>query len=170
MSEEKIKINQKSAFHDLFMAILGAFALLMLILIPYEIGETAANYPFYKGPHIFPAIILSVMTLSSLPACYRLILKKEKDRRWYLDGKGFPLLPLKIFTTLIIIFLFGFIFIGIDLACFLFFIVAMYLIGYRKWWKLLLYSVIYTLFILILFKYSLDIYFPEPLIFSLWSS
>lgn len=168
MSDEKVKINRDSAFHDLFMATLGAFALLMLILTPYLIGEPAANYPFYKGPNIFPMIVLSVMAFSSLPAYFRLIRPKEKDKRWFLDGKGFPILPFKIFVSLIIIFLFGFIFIGIEMACFLFFITAMYLIGYRQWRKLLLYSAIYTLFIFILFKYMLDIYFPEPLIFSVW--
>jgi len=168
MPEEKERMNQNSALHDLFMAILGGFAFLMLILIPYIIGEPAANYPFYKGPKIFPIIILSIMTLSSLPAYYRLLRVQDKEKRWYLDGKGFPLLPLKILLTLIIVFLIGFIYIGLELACFLFFIAAMYLIGYRLWWKLILYPTIYTLFILALFKYMLDIYFPEPLILSLW--
>jgi len=168
MPEEKERINHNSALHDLFMAILGCFAFLMLILTPYLIGEPAANYPFYKGPEIFPIIILSIMTISSLPAFYRLIILKEKEKRWYLDGKGFPILPLKILLTLILIFLIGFIYIGLELSCFLFFITAMYLIGCRLWWKLILYPTIYTTFILVLFKYMLDIYFPEPLIFSLW--
>jgi len=168
MPEEKERMNQNSDLHDLFMAILGGFAFLMLILTPYVIGEPAANYPFYKGPEIFPIIILSIMTLSSLPAYYRLLRGKAKEKRWYLDGKGFPLLPLKILLTLIFVFLIGFIYIGLELACLLFFVTAMYLIGYRLWWKLFLYPVFYTLFILILFKYMLDIYFPEPMILSLW--
>lgn len=167
MQEEKEMIKKDSALHDLFMTILGAFALIVVISLPYTIGEPAADYPFYKGPAIFPMIILSVMVFSSLPACFRLLTGSRDSKKWTLDGKGFPQLPLKIFVALIFIFLIGFIYIGLELASFLFFGVAMYLIGYRLWWKLLLYSALYTGFILVLFKYLLDIYFPDPILFSI---
>lgn len=159
---------QKSSYHDLFMAILGGFAIFLLISIPISIEEPAADYPFYKGPAIFPIIILSVMCLSALPSFYRLLLKIKSREQWHLDGKGFPTLPVKIFLLLIVVFLSGFICIGLELACFLFFLVAMIFIGYRTWWKLILYPGLYTVFIVILFKYLLDIYFPEPLIYHLW--
>ena len=171
MTEEKNPHRhpvQNSAYHDLFMAILGGFAIFLLISIPISIEEPAADYPFYKGPSIFPIIILSVMSLSALPSFYRLIRKIKSRERWYLDGRGFPALPVKIFLLLVVVFLLGFIWIGLELACFLFFLAAMIVVGYRSWWKLCLYSLIYTVFIIVLFKYLLDIYFPEPLIYRLW--
>jgi hypothetical protein len=167
MSEEKKgSINQESAYHDLFMAILGGLAFLLLISIPWSIDEPAAHYPFYKGPTIFPIIILSVMFLTSLPSYFRLMKKNMKN--WCLDGKGFPVLPAVILMLVVMIFMMGFICIGLEVACFLFFFTSMFFIGYRNWWKIFFYSMVYTLSIVILFKYLLAIYFPEPLIYYWW--
>lgn len=165
-AEKKESINQESAYHDLLMAILGGLALLLLTGMPWLIDEPAAHYPFYKGPTIFPMIILSVMFLSSIPSFFRLF--KKNGQNWQLDGKGFPVLPAKIFILVNSIFLIGFICIGLEAATFLFFFTGMVCVGYRDWWKIFLYSALYTLSLVILFKYLLAIYFPEPLIYYWW--
>lgn len=158
--------DPKSRAHDLFCAILGGFAVFLLATFKMHIDTTAVPYPFYKGPAIFPLIVLSVMALSSLPAFYRLA-KPPPDASWNVDNRGWPHRPAIILLMLVLFFPIGIIWIGVEASVFLFLIISYYLLGYRNIRINLLVPLIYTAVIVLIFKHLLNIWFPEPLIFSL---
>jgi len=159
------QINPKSRVHDLFMAIIGIFALILLVTINYTIDTKGFPYPFYKGPKIFPIFVLLLMSIFSLPAIYRLLYPRP-DSSWYLDGKGIPYKPMMIFPLLTAFFMIGIIFIGLELSVFLFLFLSLYLLKNRSLFGLVIIPFIYTIIIIYLFKYVLNIYFPSPLLFN----
>ena len=65
--KKKGKPDPKSRVHDLFTVILGGGAAVLLATLKLHIDTTAVPYPFYKGPILFPLIVLSIMVLSCLP-------------------------------------------------------------------------------------------------------
>ena len=157
--------NPKSRIHDLLMTIIGIFAALLLFNLNSAVDTKGATYPFYKGPKIFPIFVLSIMFIFSLPAIHRLLFSLP-DRSWYLDGKGIPYRPMMIFPLLAGFFLVGFIYIGLELSLFLFLFISLYMLKHRSLFKLLVIPAIYTIIIVYLFKYVLNIYFPTPLMFN----
>ncbi len=157
--------NSKSPIHDLFSAILGGCAVFLLATLKLQIDTTAVPYPFYKGPVIFPLIVLSLMFLSSLPAFYHLV-RPAAESSWYLDGKGWPRRPAITLVLLISFFILGIIAIGVELSVLLFLIISYYLLGYRSIKVNLLLPLLYTGVIVLIFKYILAIWFPRPWIFS----
>jgi len=164
--QQKIKhTNPKSRVHDLFMSIIGIFAALLLFNLNNVIDTKGVAYPFYKGPEIFPIFVLSIMFIFSLPAIRRLLFSPH-DKNWYLDGKGTPYKPMMILPLLAGFFLIGFIYVGLELSVFLFLFIALYILKQRSLFKLLVIPAIYTIVIVYLFKYALNIYFPTPLIFN----
>lgn len=169
MSDQKDRkeSNPKSPIHDLFSAILGGGAAFLLATFKTQIDATAVPYPFYKGPTIFPFIVLCTMVLSSLPAIYRLV-RTAANSSWYLDGKGWPSRPAITLVLLISFFIFGIIAIGVEASVFLFLIISYYLLGYRSAKINLLLPLLYTAVIVLIFKYILTIWFPQPWIFSLF--
>ncbi|MBW1972049.1 MAG: tripartite tricarboxylate transporter TctB family protein [Deltaproteobacteria bacterium] len=170
MEEERDKtgVNPNSRFHDLFTAVLGGFAAFLLATIKMQIDTTAVPYPFYKGPIIFPLIVLSIMVVSSLPAFYRLLIKPNPDASWYLDGKGAPKRPSVVLGLLILFFIFGITYIGVGGSCFLFLSLSLFYLKHRSIKTFIGFSILYTVLIVIVFKYLLDIWFPEPWILTLF--
>jgi hypothetical protein len=160
-------LNQKSSIHDLFSAILGGGAAFLLATLKMQIDTTAVPYPFYKGPTIFPFIVLSIMVLSSIPAVCRLV-RPEANSSWYVDGKGWPHRPVITLVLLISFFIFGIIAIGVESSVFLFLIISYYIVGFRSAKINLLLPLLYTAAVVLIFKYILHIWFPEPWIFSLF--
>ena len=150
-----------SRVHDLFGAFLGAAAAGILISSPWQV-DTSGPDPFYKGPLIYPLMVLGLIILASLPSAWRLVKAHEKAS-WKLDGGGFPFKPLVILLFLIV-FLYGLVIIGLRLSCMLFIGVSLYYLGHRRPVELILVSVIMTGLIYILFKFFLDIWFPTPLV------
>jgi len=166
--QQKVKqTNPKSRIHDLFMSIIGILAALLLFNLNKVIDTKGVTYPFYKGPKIFPAFVLSIMFIFSLPAIRRLLFPPA-DSSWYLDGKGIPYKPIMVFPLLAGFFLLGFIYIGLELSVFLFLFITLYILKQRSLFKLLVIPTIYTMVIVYLFKYALNIYFPTPLIFNFY--
>lgn len=159
--------NPRSRIHDLFSAILGGCAAFLLATLKVQIDITAVPYPFYKGPTIFPLIVLSIMVLSSLPAVYRL-LRPGAISNWYLDGKGWPRRPAIAIVLLISFFLIGILSVGVEASVFSFLIVSYYVLGYRSVKINLLLPLLYTVVIVIIFKYVFTIWFPRPWIFGLF--
>ncbi|MBW1996931.1 MAG: tripartite tricarboxylate transporter TctB family protein [Deltaproteobacteria bacterium] len=165
--EKDSSTGSRSRFHDLFSTVLGAFAAALLLTLRIQIDTTAVPYPFYKGPKIFPLMILSLMVASSIPPLLRLI-RPAPDSEWYLDGRGWPRRPAGTVVLLIVFFLAGISYIGLEASVLLFLVSAYYLLGYRDLKINLLIPITYTLVIVAIFKYLLHIWFPEPLIFSLF--
>jgi hypothetical protein len=159
--------NPNSQIHDLLSTILGVFAGMLLVTLNLQIGEPAANYPFYKGPKIFPILVLAVMVVSSLPSLYRLIRTFGRSN-WWLDGYGWPVKPAIVTFLLVLFFIFGISWIGMEAAVLFFLILSLLVLGYRQIGIVFIYPLLYTIIIVVLFKYALKIWFPEPLILNLF--
>ena len=163
MSQES---NEHSRIHDLFSAFLGAFAALTLITSPWNV-DTEGPDPFYKGPLIFPILVLSMMTLASLPAWARL-LSPPADSSWRLDGEGFPQKTLVVLGLLIAL-LFGLGLIGLEVSSWLFLSITLYYLGHRSVLKLVVLPLVMTGLIVLVFKYFLGVFFATPLVVEwLW--
>jgi hypothetical protein len=150
-----------SRVHDLFGTFIGAAAAGILISSPWQV-DTSGPDPFYKGPLIYPLIVLGLIILASLPSAWRLV-KANESADWKLDGGGFPLKPLVILLFLIA-FLYGLVIFGLRLSCMLFIGVSLYYLGQRRPVVLILVPVIMTALIYVLFRFFLDIWFPTPLL------
>ena len=130
MSQEP---KEHSRLNDLFSAFLGAFAAFTLISSPWNV-DTEGPDPFYKGPLIFPVMVLSMMILASLPAWVRL-LSPPADSSWRLDGEGFPKKTLVVLGLLIAL-LAGLGLIGLEVSSWLFLTITLYYLGHRGVLKL----------------------------------
>jgi len=153
--------KNQSRVHDLFSAVLGAFAAICLITSPWNV-DTEGPDPFYKGPLIFPIMVLSMMILASLPACKRLFSPADGNS-WQLDGDGYPkktLLVLGLLITMLI----GLNLIGLEVSALAFLGASLYLLGHRGPLKLIVLPLVMTGLITLIFKYFLDVFFPTPLI------
>jgi hypothetical protein len=155
------KDGTHSRIHDLFGAFLGTAAAGVLISTYWQV-DTSGPDPFYKGPLIYPLLVLSLIVLASVPSAWRLV-KPHERFTWMLDGGGFPYKPLMVFLFLVA-FLCGLVIIGLRVSCLLFVGTSLYYLGHRRPGVLVLIPVIMTGLIFILFKFFLDIYFPTPLI------
>ena len=158
MSQE---IKNQSRVHDLFAAVLGAFAAVCLITSPWNV-DTEGPDPFYKGPLIFPIMVLSMMILASLPACKRLFSPADGNS-WQLDGDGYPKKTLFVLGLLIAM-LVGLNLIGLEVSAFAFLSISLYLLGHRGPLKLIVLPLVMTGLIVLIFKHFLDVFFPTPLI------
>ena len=153
--------SPESRAHDLLSLILGAFAALTLITSPLNV-DTEGPDPFYKGPLIFPIMVLSMMILASLPACLRMI-RPPRGASWRLDGEGFPLKTLVV-LGLLCLSLVGIQVIGVEVSSLAFLVVGLYLAGHRGPMRLILVPVIITGLVVLVFKHFLGVFFPTPLV------
>jgi len=153
--------KNQSRFHDLFSALLGAFAALCLITSPWNV-DTEGPDPFYKGPLIFPIMVLSMMILASLPACKRLFSPADGSS-WRLDGGGHPLKTLCVLGLLIAM-LVCLNLIGLEASSFAFLSVSLYFLGHRGPSKLIVLPLVMTGLTVLIFKHFLGVFFPTPLI------
>jgi hypothetical protein len=153
--------DNQSRVHDLFAAVLGAFAAVCLITSPWNV-DTEGPDPFYKGPLIFPIMVLSMMILASLPACKRLFSPADGSS-WQLDGDGYPIKTL-IVLGLLIALLAGLSLIGLEICALAFLSGSLYLLGHRGPLKLIVLPLVMTGLIVLVFKYFLDVFFPTPFI------
>ena len=158
--------DPNSKVHDLLTSAIGVFAAVLLATLNLNIPEPAANYPFFKGPRIFPILVLSVMALSALPSLFKLI-KSSGRGGWRLDGYGPPYRPAVVTLMLVVFFQFGLDWIGLEVSVFLFMALSFWFLGYRRLGVNLIYPLIYTAIVLVLFKYVLDIWFAQPLVLEL---
>jgi len=150
-----------SRVHDLFSAFLGVFAAFSLITSPWNV-DTEGPDPFYKGPLIFPVMVLAMMILASLPAWVRL-LSPPADSTWRLDGDGYPKKTLVVLGLLIAT-LGGLNLIGLEVSAWLFLSISLYYLGHRGVLKLIVLPLVITGLIVLVFKHFLGVFFPTPLI------
>ncbi|KIX11784.1 tripartite tricarboxylate transporter TctB family protein [Dethiosulfatarculus sandiegensis] len=153
--------ESKSRTHDLCAAGIGALAVILLISVPWQV-DTSGPDPFYKGPLIFPLIVLCMMIASSLPAFYRLA-KPPKGATWHLDGGGIPYKTIVVLCMLIA-YLWGMVLIGLEVSSVMFLMGALYYLGQRTPLKLFVLPLVVMGVMYVMFVYFLDIYFPTPLV------
>jgi hypothetical protein len=161
MSQESKEPKEHSRVHDLFSAFLGAFAAFALITSPWNV-DTEGPDPFYKGPLIFPIMVLSMMILASLPAWTRLI-SPPPNSSWRLDGKGIPKKTLVVLGLLIAL-LAGLGLIGLEVSAWLFLTTTLYYLGHRGVLKLVVLPLVMTGLVVLVFKDFLGVFFPTPMI------
>ncbi|NNG01517.1 MAG: hypothetical protein HKM93_19170 [Desulfobacteraceae bacterium] len=154
------KMSQQSRTHDLLAAVIGGFALITLLTAGWNV-DTSGPDPFYKGPLLFPVLVLSFMVISALPAIRRLIWPAT-GVKWYLDGNGLPVKTMWILVFLIAA-LFGFSIIGLEASTALFLMGALHFMGVRGLFQGVGLPLLLTLVIVLVFKLFLDVWFPEPL-------
>lgn len=156
-----------SRVHDLAGTLMGGFALAMLITSPWQVDTTGPD-PFYKGPLIFPVIVFGIMLAGALPSVRRLI-RPVPGADWTLDGHGRPVRNLVI-LGLLVLFLGGLVFLGLEISTWLFLVLAMKITGQDSPGKLLLFPAAITLLLFLVFKLFLDIWFPQPLVLDLMAA
>ena len=147
--------------NDLLSALLGALGLGLLISTHWEI-DTSVPYPFYKGPLIFPLIVLCLMVLAS----WRIIHSRQ-DASWMVDGRGAPVKP-AVLLGMMLFFVLGLRAFGLEVSAFLFTAAALYYLDYRGPWRCIGIPLLCAVVLSLLFKHALDIYFPKPWLFELF--
>jgi hypothetical protein len=155
------KKGTESRVHDFFGSLLGLFSLGLLVTSPWHV-DTSGPDPFYKGPLIFPLLVLSLIFAASLPSLWRL-LRPAPEVNWYLDGQGLPHRSLRV-LVLLILFLGGLVFLGLEISTWAFLFLALWAVEQRSAWKLLGIPSLVTFSLYLLFKVFLDVWFPEPLL------
>lgn len=158
------KPNEDSRFHDLLGAGVGLLAAVFLASSPWQI-DTSGPDPFYKGPLIYPLMVLVFMVLSSIPSVIRLV-RPKPGRTWTLDGEGPPKKTLVILIFLIA-FLPTLLFFGLEVAASAFLVASLYYLGHRSVKRLVLVPVLTVGLTVLVFKYLLQIYFPTPILWDL---
>jgi hypothetical protein len=155
--------DPKSRGSDILAALLGLLGAGLLLSTRWEV-DVSGPYPFYKGPLIFPLIVLSLMVLAGLPALWRLI-QAVAGASWSVAGLGMPSRPL-VLLALMVLFTFGIGAVGLEVSSFLFMSIAFYYLGYRDVTRLILIPLIGTVALVVVFKYFLGVYFPSPFVFG----
>ena len=154
-----------SRVHDLFGALLGLFALVMLTTISWQI-DTSGPDPFYKGPMLFPLIVLFIILAGSLPSIWHM-LKPAVNASWYFDGDGIPYKTMVV-AGLLALYPFGMTYLGLEMTTWLFLVSGMKIVKQDSFVKLVIVPAAITAIIYLMFKFFLDIWFPTPLLFELF--
>lgn len=155
-----------SRVHDLLGTALGLMALGLLLSSPWQV-DTSGPDPFYKGPLIFPLLVLILLLGASLPSMYR-ILRPPAGSSWELDGRGLPYQGMMV-LGLLILFLAGLVYLGLEIATWLFLFLALWLLRQRTPGKLLGLPSAVTVVIHLVFIVFLDVWFPTPILFEILS-
>lgn len=153
--------SANSRTHDLLAVCIGAFAAVVLATSPLNV-DTSGPDPFYKGPLIFPLLVLSLMILAAVPAAWRL-LRGVPGARWYLDGAGWPVKTLLV-LGLLVAQLCCLPIIGLEASGLIFLVAALYLLGVRQPARLFVLPLVVNGLLVLVFKYMLDVWFPTPLL------
>ena len=154
-----------SRVHDLFGALLGLFALVMLVTISWQIDTTGPD-PFYKGPLIFPLIVLFIILAGSLPSIWHMI-KPVANASWYFDGEGIPYRTMVV-GGLLALYPPGLTYLGLEITTWLFLVLGLKIVKQDSYVKLIIIPAAITAIIYLVFKFFLDIWFPTPLVFDLF--
>ncbi len=149
------------AHQDALGAFLGLFCAVMLAVSPWQI-DLDVPYPFYKGPLLMPLLVLSMGVLASLPSWRRLLLNGKK-------GSLHVSVPRKALGMLAVAALYplGIKTVGLEAATIIVLGTELFLAGLRDIKIAALVTAGVTVLFWIVFRRLLDVYFPEPLLFSL---
>jgi len=149
------------AHQDALGAFLGLFCAVMLAVSPWQI-DLDVPYPFYKGPLLMPLLVLSMGVLASLPSWNRLIRNRKKDVL-HLSVPRKPLCMLAVAA----LYPLGIKTVGLEAATIIVLGTELFLAGLRDIKIAALVTAGVTVLFWIVFRRLLDVYFPEPLLFSL---
>lgn len=151
---------------DLLAAAIGLAALALLIGSPWLVDRDGPD-PFYKGPLIFPVLVLALTVAAALPAQIRILRggRRSLRDRLHLDGAGFPRQGAALFA-LMCLFPLAIGAVGLDIASALALLAGLKLTG-RGWVQSVAVAAVLTLVIHLAFVTALDIWFPQPWLFDM---
>ncbi|WP_295813305.1 tripartite tricarboxylate transporter TctB family protein [uncultured Nitratireductor sp.] len=149
--------------HETLAAGVGLSAAVLFILSPWLVDRSGPD-PFYKGPLIFPMIVLAITALSAVPAVFR-VLRLRAVRPFHIDGHGFPGRAAFLFI-LMCLYPPAIAAIGLVAATFMAVLIGL-LIVYRRSWQSLAVATVMALLVHLAFKTFLDIWFPAPWLFEM---
>ncbi len=152
--------------HDLAACIFGLFFSAVILFTPW-IVQLKGNADFISGPLVFPLTTLSISLVACLPSMYRIIRYNAFSLNKVIDFIAVPSSSFVLFLILIA-FIPGLYFLGFELTVFILLTFSLAIYGYMKY--ALPISLIITFAVWFIFRYLLDIFFPEAIIFTLWGN
>lgn len=150
--------------HDRAAFCFGMISAAVMLLTPWLI-QVKGSAPWWRGPLLFPLSCLFIIILVSLPSVVRLIRARAFSARAIASALSFRR---KSFFLLVMFLLFlpGMYLVGIELSVFLLLFVSLLGLDQKKY--ALPVSIAVTFLTWFVFVYLPEVYFPEPIIFSLF--
>lgn len=148
--------------HDALAAAIGCVALFLFAFSPWLVDRSGPE-PFYKGPLIFPMMVLAMIVAGAIPSIWRIAATRPAGPL-RVDGKGFPLRGAFLFATMCL-YPSTIAAIGLEAATFLALLLGM-LIGGRSLLQSLGIAVLLTALAWIAVRAFLDLWFPQPWLLS----
>ncbi len=152
--------------HDLLAAAIGLAALALLIGSPWLVDRDGPD-PFYKGPLIFPMLVLTLTFAASVPMFLRLArgpLRGPVRGLLHVDGGGFPRQGAGLFG-LMCLFPLAIGAVGLDVASVIVLLAGLKLTG-RGWVQSVIVAAVLSVVVHLAFVTALDIWFPKPWLFD----
>lgn len=162
-------IGRNISGSDAAEAIISLGALLLFAGSPWLVDQSGPS-PFYKGPAIFPMIVLGMVALAGLPAWWRILDAWRHYELGSIDTGSFGISTAFRVVPLMCLFPFGLLLAGPETATFVFAGTGLLLAGYRRIGTVLTVCVALTVAIHLIFRQALDIWFPEPVILQIFQA
>lgn len=144
---------------DAALSVIGLVALVLLVLSPMLVDRSGPD-PYYKGPLIYPQIVLSLIVLAALAPAWRSLRAPRGFRNW----QGMPRRSLGVFAIMCL-YPIGISAIGLAAASFIAIFAGLVTAGRRKREALII-AMIFAAVLWGLFRGVLDIWFPSPWLFD----
>lgn len=148
--------------HDTLALVVGGTALVLLLLSPWLVDRSGPE-PFYKGPLIFPVMVLATIVAGALPAMVRTARNPPRSP-FHFDGAGFPARGAALFV-LMCFYPVAISAAGLEIATFAAIFLGLLVTG-RKPVHSAIIAAGMTILTYLAFKQSLDIWFPQPWLFD----
>jgi hypothetical protein len=146
--------------HDLLAAAIGGAALFLLALSPWLV-DLSGPEPFYKGPLIFPMMVLAMIVAGAVPSICRAALSSRDHL--HVDGSGFPARGATQFA-LMCLYPSAISAAGLEIATFTVIFLGL-LLNRRGLLQSAIIAAVLAMLVWLAFIAFLDIWFPQPWLF-----
>lgn len=164
--EQGAAAGRETPGHDVLAAVIGCAALLLLVLSPWLVDRSGPE-PFYKGPLVFPMLVLAMIIAGAMPSIWRMVLQPAA-RPLHVDGNGFPARGALLFAMMCF-YPSAIAAVGLEAATFSAIFLGL-LINRRRLLPSLAIAAIFTALAWLAFKAFLDIWFPQPWLLSVFGT
>lgn len=164
--EQGAAAGRETPGHDTLAAAIGCAALFLLALSPWLVDRSGPE-PFYKGPLIFPMMVLATIIAGAMPSIWRMVLQPAV-RPLHVDGHGFPARGSLLFA-MISFYPSAIAAVGLEAATSTAILLGL-LINRLRLLPSLAITATFTALAWLAFKAFLDIWFPQPWLFSMFGT
>jgi hypothetical protein len=161
--EQQVAADRGPPGHDLLAAVTGCVALALFVFSPWLVDRSGPD-PFYKGPLIFPMMVLAMIVASAIPSAWRLAVRRP-PRPFHVDGGGFPVRGAAQFI-LMCFYPPAIAAVGLEMATFAVVFLGL-LLNRRGMLQSLLVAASLASLSWLAFRAFLDIWFPQPWLLSM---